>query len=80
MYFFMLYFVCSPTVAQHPGQEFWPPARIQGQKLSWPGNKRNKDSVAPLPQLAINGPKWPSFVHILAIIGLFVIIFCFCVL
>ena len=23
---------------KHPGQDFWPPARIQGQKLSWPGN------------------------------------------
>ena len=23
---------------KHPGQDFWPPTRIQGQKLSWPGN------------------------------------------
>ena len=23
---------------KHPGQDFWPLARIQGQKLSWPGN------------------------------------------
>ena len=31
---------------QHPGHDFWPQARIQGQKLSWPGFQGNKDTVA----------------------------------
>ena len=27
--------------------KIWPPARIQGQKLSWPGIKRNEDRIPP---------------------------------
>ena len=35
---------------KHPGQDFLPPTRIQGQKLPWPGIYRNKDSEALLQQ------------------------------
>ena len=27
--------------------KIWPPARIQGQKLSWPGIERNEDRIPP---------------------------------